>query len=92
MNAGPAGADEAREDPAVSIGQLKWRARRGARELDLVLQRYIDGRYAAASPERRRAFVRLLEQSDADLLDWLLGRARPPAEFADVIGALTADA
>jgi len=69
-------------------GQLRWRTRRGLRELDVILQRYLEQRYPEASEDERRAFVQLLEQPDADLLDWLLGRAAPPEQLADVIRAI----
>lgn len=80
--------DEASGPPA---GRLRWRTRRGLRELDLVLQRYLDRHYPSAPEKERQAFVELLEQPDADILDWLLGRAEPPARFADVLGALGSD-
>lgn len=73
------------------VGQLRWRTRRGLRELDLILQRYLEQRYASAPEAERRAFAALLEETDADLLDWLLGRSQPPARFADVLGALGTD-
>lgn len=69
-------------------GQLRWRTRRGLRELDVILQHYLEQRYPEASEVERQAFVQLLEQPDADLLDWLLGRAAPPEQFADVVRSL----
>lgn len=71
-------------------GQLRWRTRRGMRELDLVLQRYLEQRYPSASPSDKQAFADLLEQADGDLLDWLMGRREPPARFVGVLGALGA--
>ena len=72
-----------------SAGQLRWRTRRGLRELDLILQRYLSEHYPAASAADRAAFVELLEQSDADILDWLLGRSEPPPGMANVIATLS---
>jgi len=76
------------DEPVQPSGQLRWRARRGMRELDMLLQRYLEQRYPCAPADERHAFARLLEQTDADLLDWLMERATPPKEFADVVGAL----
>lgn len=73
------------------MGQLHWRARRGLRELDMVLQRYLDRRYSQAPPEEQSAFVDLLERNDADILDWLLGRRLPPEHLTDVIRSLGTD-
>lgn len=70
------------------IGRLRWRTRRGLRELDLILQRYLQDVYPAAPPEEQTAFADLLEQSDADILDWMLGRRLPPDHLSHVIRAL----
>lgn len=71
-----------------TVGQLRWRTRRGLRELDLMLQRYLSEHYPSASAADQAAFVELLEQSDADILDWLLGRSAPPPDLANVVAAL----
>jgi antitoxin CptB len=66
--------------------RLRWRCRRGMKELDVLLARWIEGGWAEADAERRRAFEWLLEQPDPDLADWLIGGARPPdAAHAAVI-------
>lgn len=77
------------QDPLPPAGQLRWRTRRGLRELDLILQRYLESNYASASEADQAAFVELLEQNDADILDWLLGRSDPPSTMANVISALS---
>jgi antitoxin CptB len=78
------------ERDEIPIGQLRWRTRRGQRELDVILLRYLETRYPQASTEEKRAFANLLERPDPDILEWLLGRAVPPAELSHVIHALTA--
>lgn len=81
---------QASDDSTPPPGRLRWRARRGRRELDLILQRYLESAYPAASPAEQRAFALLLEQSDPDIMDWVMGQAVPPAELRDVVHALTA--
>lgn len=81
--------NQARDGLQPSIGQLRWRTRRGLRELDLMLQRYLSEHYPTASAADQKAFIHLLEQSDADILDWLLGRAAPPPDMANVIATLS---
>jgi len=77
------------QDPLPPVGQLRWRTRRGLRELDLMLQRYLEANYPSASAAEQAAFVELLGQNDADILDWLLGRSDPPSNMANVIAALS---
>lgn len=43
------------------------------KELDVLLTRYIDTCYAAASPAEQEAFVRLLGCQDPELYDLILG-------------------
>lgn len=59
------------------IGRLRWRCRRGMKELDLVLGRWLDTHYAGADAARRADFERLLETPDPQLADWLFRRERP---------------
>ena len=57
--------------------RLRWRCRRGRRELDLLLERYLNDRYGQASAAERAAFEALLERSDPELEDLLTGRLAP---------------
>ena len=57
-----------------SVGRLKWRCRRGTRELDTMLNRYLVNHYPMVEAREKRAFVRLLEMEDDLLWDWLSGR------------------
>lgn len=80
------------EDQAVHLARLRWRCRRGMRELDVVMQRYLERRYAAASAAERSAFETLVEQQDPLLLAYLMGREQPDdpeqRQVLAVIGAL----
>jgi antitoxin CptB len=58
-------------------GRLAWRCRRGMKELDLVLLRYLQQRWPEASPAEKLQFERLLELPDPDLAAYLLGREHP---------------
>ena len=66
--------------PDPHSSRLRWRCRRGMRELDVVLARYLEGDYPQANPHERRAFEALLELQDPDLLGALIGRTTPPAD------------
>jgi antitoxin CptB len=61
----------------ASLGQLRWRCRRGMRELDVLLTRYLDRDYARAAPPQRQAFRQLLECPDPLIHAYLLGRETP---------------
>jgi succinate dehydrogenase flavin-adding protein (antitoxin of CptAB toxin-antitoxin module) len=47
------------------------------KELDVLLARWLDLRWACADIRRQRAFRQLLEQADPQIADWLIGGSRP---------------
>jgi antitoxin CptB len=59
------------------LGKLRWRCRRGMKELDLLLTRYVEEDYLAATPEQQAAFRALLDSQDPVLNDYFLGREHP---------------
>lgn len=63
-------------DP-VEIKRLKWRCRRGMRELDQLMERFLDRAYATSSGEERALFLALLDTEDDILWRWCMGRERP---------------
>lgn len=63
------------DDP--ELRRLRWRCRRGMRELDQLMLRYLDGRWAQADEVERGLFVRLLDSEDDKLWRWFMGRERP---------------
>jgi antitoxin CptB len=61
------------------------------KELDLLLVRWLDRRYAAAGPAARATFTRLLEAQDPQLVAWLLkGEPAPDAELQGLVDELLA--
>lgn len=57
----------------AELKRLRWRCRRGTRELDQLFGWWLDTRYVDASIELREGFAALLEQQDPQLWDWVLG-------------------
>jgi antitoxin CptB len=53
---------------------------RGTRESDLILGRFAESHLAALDEERLDRYEALLECADADIFDWVSGRAAPPPE------------
>jgi antitoxin CptB len=61
----------------TAAARLRWRCRRGMKELDVLLERWMQEGWPSADEAGRRAFEWLLEQPDPDLAGWLIGGARP---------------
>ncbi|HEY7378855.1 MAG TPA: succinate dehydrogenase assembly factor 2 [Steroidobacteraceae bacterium] len=71
------------------MSRLAWQCRRGMRELDELLQRYLAQCYPQASPAEQRAFERLLQDQDPQLQAYLLSDERPPdPELRNVVDAI----
>jgi antitoxin CptB len=61
----------------ANIKRLRWRCRRGMRELDLMLEHFLLHRYSAVSTDLQHNFERLLGCEDDQLWDWLRGASLP---------------
>jgi antitoxin CptB len=71
------------------IGKLRWRCRRGMKELDLLTLGYLERHYPAAPAEEQRAFADLLELQDPLLMSYMVGREVPAdAVTARVVGVM----
>jgi len=78
---------------ARDLARLRWRCRRGMRELDVLLMRYLDREFLHAPPAEQQAFEALLSAQDPEIVDWLGGHV--PAEnphLRDVLQRLLAHA
>ena len=61
--------------------RLRWRARRGLLENDVILTRFLDRYERGMDAEQVRALAVLFDQPDNDLLDLLLARTEPTGEI-----------
>ena len=62
------------------LNRMRWAARRGMLELDLVLEPFVAARYAGLGEIDRQRFQQLMACEDQDLFAWFLGRERPQDE------------
>lgn len=60
--------------------RLRWQCRRGMRELDDLLLRYLNDDYRAANSVDKAAFQSILALSDPELNGYLLNRQKPQSE------------
>lgn len=67
--------------------RLRWRCRRGMRELDVLLGSWLERRWLDADTARRDAFAALLDCEDDEIWDWLTGH-EPPRERDPALEAL----
>ncbi len=73
-----------------NIGRLRWQCRRGIKELDILLERYVDERFREAAQPEQHAFQRLLQEEDSLIYAYCLGQTPPPDHLAALIARITA--
>jgi antitoxin CptB len=70
------------QDDPTRRARLRWRSRRGLLENDLILTRFLDAHEIEMTDDEVDALTQLLDLSDNDLLDLLLGRTEPTDSLA----------
>lgn len=87
LGSGPAHAEIAQpeashqSDPARRA-RLRWRARRGLLENDIIMERFFARYESQMTDDDVAAMTELLALSDNDLMDLLLARKEPEGELA----------
>lgn len=70
----------------AELKRLRWRCRRGMRELDQLMLRYLDRAWTRDSDAQRGVFLRLLDSEDDKLWRWFMGYDVPEdAEIAALV-------
>ena len=77
------------ENPEIK--RLRWRCRRGMRELDQLMLRYLDQRWPTADDAERALFLQVLDTEDDKLWRWFMGLERPENSDLDGFVTLIAD-
>lgn len=78
-------------DDETELRKLRWRCRRGMRELDQLLERWLDSQWWQSPTAERAVFMRLLDSEDDRLWRWFLGHETPDdVEIAALIERIRA--
>ena len=75
---------------STEISRLRWLCRRGMKELDVLLSRYLEERFPDASEAEQQSFRDLLDMQDPTIFAMLLGREESSdAGISSLVGELT---
>jgi len=70
----------------IRLRRLTMRSmRRGIREMDILLMRYVHARLTGLSDAELDVYDALLDENDQDLYQWVSGQSAPPAQFGALI-------
>ncbi len=73
-----------------STARLRWRCRRGTREMDLLLLRFLEQDYPLLDARDQSLFGALLDEADPDLYAWITGQAEPAnPDYLPLIGKIS---
>lgn len=68
------------------LRRLRMRsARRGTKEMDLILGPFAQARLGQMSPDVLSDYEALLEENDQDLYAWITGRSTPPERHGTLV-------
>jgi antitoxin CptB len=67
------------------LAKLRWRCRRGMKELDVLLLAYLERHYGSAPAEEQRIFADLLELQDPQLYSYIIGCEAPSDPAVGVV-------
>jgi len=65
--------------------RLLWRCRRGIREMDILLQDYLELHYDTSSAKDQNTFEELLDEADLDILSWIMQKTSPDEKYISII-------
>ena len=63
-----------------NLQKLTWRCRRGTKELDVLMQKFLNEYYSQVSPSLQQAFETMLDMQDPELYDLLIGKQKSADE------------
>ena len=73
----------------MSVNKLRWKSRKGIRELDILLQNYLDAHYSTLDSLDKKLFEEILEIDTYDLLNAISGKSSYNEKYESIITQLS---
>ena len=73
----------------MSLNKLRWKSRKGIRELDILLQNYLDIHYSSLDSLDKKLFEEILEIDTYDLLNAISGKSSYNDKYESIITQLS---
>ena len=71
------------------LNKLRWKSRKGIRELDILLQNYLDTHYSSLDSLDKKLFEEILEIDTYDLLNAISGKSSYNKKYESIITQLS---
>jgi|TARA_B100000959_G_scaffold70676_1_gene74904 antitoxin CptB len=72
----------------MHTSKLKWKCRKGVRELDILLSKYIETSYDLLSVKEKDIFVEFIEKDTYEILDILMDKKNINNKFLNIVEEL----
>ena len=73
----------------MSVNKLRWKSRKGIRELDILLQYYLETQYRTLDSLDKKLFEEILEIDTYDLLNAISGKSSYNEKYKSIITELS---
>ena len=73
----------------MSLNKLRWKSRKGIRELDILLQNYLETHYTSLDSLDKKLFEEVLEIDTYDLLNAISGKSSYNEKYESIIAQLS---
>ena len=73
----------------MSLNKLRWKSRKGIRELDILLQNYLETHYSSLDSLDKKLFEEILEIDTYDLLNAISGKSSYNEKYESIISQLS---
>ena len=71
------------------LNKLRWKSRKGIRELDILLQNYLETHYSTLDSLDKKLFEEILEIDTYDLLNAISGKSSYNEKYESIITQLS---
>ena len=71
------------------LQKLRWKSRKGIRELDILLQSFLDNEFTKLNNSDKKIFEELIEIETYDLLNAITGKSSYDVKYESIIKKLS---
>ena len=65
--------------------QVKWKCRKGLRELDILLSRYFEEKYSNLTDKEKLVFLEFIELDTYEILDMLTNKSSNDVKYKNIL-------
>ena len=72
----------------IRISEVRWKCRKGIREVDILFSKYMEEVYRDLTSEQQKIFIEFIQQDTYEILDILVNNKSFDTKFTNIVDAL----